>query len=136
MTENVQGLRRVKHISLKHHYVCEMIENGLVKIIFTEFASNKADIFTRVLEEEHHKEHVYSVVSHWYLAYWLRCVLKCKVCTRTNASYQLSSSRYQVVKQLTSWFSHVGMIHQYVWSTVVDMCLYVNDSVVQLPCST
>ena len=44
--ENNDVSRRMKHIDVKYHIICEYVEEGMIKIIFVKSESNKADVFT------------------------------------------------------------------------------------------
>lgn len=50
---------RTKHIDLRHHYIREVVEQGLFKLCFVRSLENTADIFTKnlpqVLFEKHQK---------------------------------------------------------------------------------
>ena len=48
-TEEVQGLRNVKHVGIKYHYVREMVVNKAVEVIYTPSEKNCSDSFTKVL---------------------------------------------------------------------------------------
>jgi hypothetical protein len=49
---------RTKHVDVCYHFVQEFVEDGIVKIIFVKSAENKADIFTKNVQEELMKKHV------------------------------------------------------------------------------
>ena len=36
-----------KHVDIPHHFVCEYIEDGAVKVIFVKSSENDADLFTK-----------------------------------------------------------------------------------------
>jgi hypothetical protein len=48
---------RTKHVDVRHHFVREYIEDGVVKIIFVKSEENDADIFTKnttgIIHEKH-----------------------------------------------------------------------------------
>ena len=44
--------QRTKHISVRHHFIREYVEEGVVKIIFVKSKLNTADIFTKSLGQE------------------------------------------------------------------------------------
>ena len=50
--------QQTKHISVRHHFIREYVEEGVVKIIFVKSKSNAADIFTKNLNQELFFRHV------------------------------------------------------------------------------
>lgn len=56
-TEDVQGLRNVKHVGIKYHFVRSMVESGTVNIDFTSLATNRTDSLTKILGSEMHAVH-------------------------------------------------------------------------------
>ena len=48
-TKEVQGLRNVKHVGIRYHFVKEHIEKKDVQVSYTPSATNKADSFTKAL---------------------------------------------------------------------------------------
>ena len=38
-----------KHIDIRYHYICELIECGDVQVLFVQGAENPADILTKAL---------------------------------------------------------------------------------------
>jgi hypothetical protein len=55
MSKNRSSGEQTKHIDIKHHFVPEQIENGLV--IFVRSEENLADILTKNLGGENFKFH-------------------------------------------------------------------------------
>lgn len=62
-TEDVQGLRRVKHVGLRYHFVRDMVSNGKVEIVYTPTDQNRADAMTKILGKEMHSIHRRFVVT-------------------------------------------------------------------------
>lgn len=48
-TTEVQGLRKVKHIGIRHHYVCDAVDDRQIIVEYTPPNENKADGLTKVL---------------------------------------------------------------------------------------
>jgi hypothetical protein len=48
---------RTKHVDIRHHFVREYIEEGIVKIVFVRSRENDADIFTKNLPGEGYERH-------------------------------------------------------------------------------
>jgi hypothetical protein len=46
-----------KHIALRYHYVCELIELGVIEIKFVRSKENVLDIFTKNLRQELFEKH-------------------------------------------------------------------------------
>ena len=46
-----------KHISVRHHFVREFIEDGIMKILFVRSKMNQADIFTKNLSRDLYDRH-------------------------------------------------------------------------------
>ena len=49
LAEEVGWCKCSKHIDIKFHYICELIENSVVKLNWTDSASELANIFTKPL---------------------------------------------------------------------------------------
>jgi len=47
LANNEMAGQKMKHIDVHSHYVCEFIEDGVVKIVFVKSVENQADIFTK-----------------------------------------------------------------------------------------
>ena len=56
-TDNVQGLRKVKHIGVKYHYVRSKVDDKTVKVLYRSSAENKADSLTKILGGDQFKTH-------------------------------------------------------------------------------
>ena len=55
--------QRTKHISVRHHFVREFIEDGILKIVFVKSKMNHADIFTKNLSRDLFEQHKKSIMS-------------------------------------------------------------------------
>lgn len=53
-TSHVQGLRHVKHVALRYHYIRNIVESRQIKVVYTPSAKNKADSLTKVLGRKLH----------------------------------------------------------------------------------
>ena len=49
---------RTKHIDIRTHYVRQLIESGILKIVFIKSEDNDADIYTKNVSEELFNKHV------------------------------------------------------------------------------
>lgn len=56
-TEHVQGLRKVKHVGIKYHYVRESVDAKHVTVQYTPSADNRADSLTKGLIGETFENH-------------------------------------------------------------------------------
>ena len=52
ISENATALRRSKHIDIRHHFLREHIENGLIKLVPVSTSDQLADVMTKVLGRE------------------------------------------------------------------------------------
>ena len=43
---------RTKHIEIQYHYVCELIKDGVVELVYYPTQENGADIFTKALGKD------------------------------------------------------------------------------------
>jgi hypothetical protein len=57
---------RTKHIDIRAHYVRELIDNGIIKIIFIKSEDNDADIFTKNVSEELFNKHTGKNINDLY----------------------------------------------------------------------
>ena len=55
--------QQTKHISVRHHFIREYVEEGVVKIVFIKSKSNAADIFTKNLNQELFFKHRESIMD-------------------------------------------------------------------------
>ena len=49
LSSNPVQEKRIKHIDLCHHYICEVIHDKKIELFFIEGAKNPADLFTKNL---------------------------------------------------------------------------------------
>ena len=49
LTKNTKHNLHVKHIDIRHHFICECIENGDITVFHVPSANNLADLFTKAL---------------------------------------------------------------------------------------
>jgi len=49
LTINAKGYARAKHIDIRHHYIREKVQEGMIKVMDVASADNLADIFTKAL---------------------------------------------------------------------------------------
>lgn len=56
LTKNTKGNTQVKHIDVRHHYICDLVEDGKVIIHHIPSTDNLADVFTKPLgcDAHHH----------------------------------------------------------------------------------
>ena len=47
---------RMKHIDIIHHFLCDLVESGTIKIIYIQTWENLADIFTKGLPRPLHED--------------------------------------------------------------------------------
>jgi hypothetical protein len=57
LANNRTTSERTKHVDIRHHFVREFIEDGIVKIVFVRSKNNDADIFTKNLTGEGYERH-------------------------------------------------------------------------------
>ena len=57
MGNNAKASLRTKHIDVRYHFIREYIVDGTVEIVFVPSERNDADIFTKNIGKETHKEH-------------------------------------------------------------------------------
>ena len=56
IAKNKKGHNRVKHIDVRHHFICHAVEEGKIKIDYMPTKDNIADLFTKPLPHpQHHK---------------------------------------------------------------------------------
>jgi hypothetical protein len=56
LTKNTRDHGKVKHIDIRHHYICELLESGKIAIEYVPSAENLADLFTKPLPRDlHHR---------------------------------------------------------------------------------
>ena len=49
LTKNTKDHGKVKHIDIRHHYICNLLESGAIAIEYVPSAENLADLFTKPL---------------------------------------------------------------------------------------
>lgn len=49
LTKNTKHNSRVKHIDIRHHFICDCVENGNIRVLHVSSADNLADLFTKAL---------------------------------------------------------------------------------------
>ena len=49
---NNQCSTRTKHIDMRHHYIRELIDQGIIKLIFVRTDKNSADFYTKNVSGE------------------------------------------------------------------------------------
>jgi hypothetical protein len=57
LANNYTTSQRTKHIDIRQHFVCEFIEDGILKVIFVKSEDNDADIFTKNTTDELFHKH-------------------------------------------------------------------------------
>jgi hypothetical protein len=57
LAKNPKHHDRTKHIDIRYHFIREVIENGQVALQYIPTRENVADIFTKPLPREPHKQH-------------------------------------------------------------------------------
>jgi hypothetical protein len=57
LANNKTTSERTKHVDIRHHFVREYIEDGVVKVIFVKSSENDADLFTKNLPGEVYEKH-------------------------------------------------------------------------------
>jgi hypothetical protein len=62
LANNLTTGDRTKHIDVRHHFVREIVEEGIVKIIFIKTADNDADLWTKNVTGELFEKHSNKVV--------------------------------------------------------------------------
>jgi hypothetical protein len=58
MAENSSSGIRTRHIDTRYHFVCDHVEDGLIKVVFVKSSINDADMFTKNLGKEVCEKHV------------------------------------------------------------------------------
>ncbi|CAA7270357.1 unnamed protein product [Cyclocybe aegerita] len=61
LAKNVKGITKAKHIHIKHHYICERVNECEVDVIQILTESNVADILTKPLLWATHKKFVHAL---------------------------------------------------------------------------
>ena len=56
LTRNPEFHSRSKHIDIKHHFICEKVEEGVINTQRVNTKDNLADVFTKTLARPIHKD--------------------------------------------------------------------------------
>ena len=56
LTKNTKDHSKVKHIDIRHHYIRELLQSGIIKFEQVSSADNLADLFTKSLPRDHHHQ--------------------------------------------------------------------------------
>ena len=54
LTKNTKDHGKVKHIDIRHHYIWELLQSGIITIKQVSSTDNLADLFTKPLSCDHH----------------------------------------------------------------------------------
>lgn len=54
LTKNTKDHGKVKHIDIRHHYIRELLQSGVIIMEQVSSADNLADLFTKPLPRDHH----------------------------------------------------------------------------------
>ena len=54
LTKNTKDHGKVKHIDIRHHYIRELLQSGIIIIEQVISSNNLADLFTKPLPCDHH----------------------------------------------------------------------------------
>ncbi len=57
LSTNATTGSRTKHIDTRYHFICEYIEDGILKVVFVRPENNHADIFTKNVNTETFAQH-------------------------------------------------------------------------------
>ena len=56
IAENKRNHNQVKHIDVRHHFICSVVEEGKIRVDYIPSSENLADMFTKPLPQpQHHK---------------------------------------------------------------------------------
>ena len=61
LTKNSDNHNRTKHIDVKWHFIKAYVENGTIKITYLPTKSMVADILTKALHRDSHRQHVNTI---------------------------------------------------------------------------
>ena len=56
LTKNTKDHGKVKHIDIRHHYIRELLQSGIITTEQVPSADNLADLFTKPLPRDHHHQ--------------------------------------------------------------------------------
>ena len=54
LTKNTKDHGKVKHIDIRHHYICDLVKSGAITIKQVPSSDNLANLFTKSLPHNHH----------------------------------------------------------------------------------
>ena len=57
LIQNAKNNNQTKHIGIHAHYVCQFIEDGILKIVFVKSEDNEAGVFTKNVNNKIFKQH-------------------------------------------------------------------------------
>jgi Reverse transcriptase (RNA-dependent DNA polymerase) len=63
MAENSTATSRTRHVDTRYHFIRELIEDGIIKIIFVRSGKNRADGFTKNVSNEVYNEHLDTFIA-------------------------------------------------------------------------
>ena len=55
LTKNTKHNSRVKHINIRHHFICECVKNKSISVLHIASVNNLADLFTKSLGRVAHQ---------------------------------------------------------------------------------
>ena len=61
IAENPCYHKRTKHFDIKHHYICDQVQRGVMKLQYLPTTQMMADIFTKALPRQAHELHMLSL---------------------------------------------------------------------------
>ena len=68
LTKNTKDHGKVKHIDIRHHYICELLHSGAISVEQVSSADNLADLFMKPLPwDTHHRLLAALNISNWAL---------------------------------------------------------------------
>ena len=56
LTNNTKDHGKIKHIDIRHHYICDLIRSGAIQLEQVSSLENLADLFTKPLPCDHHHQ--------------------------------------------------------------------------------
>lgn len=62
-TDKVYSQKKVKHIGISYHYVCDAVDIDHVWVIFTSPDNNRVEALTKILEKELYTAHMDQAVE-------------------------------------------------------------------------
>ena len=52
---------RTKHIDIAHHFLCDLVQNGILNLVYIKTEDNLADLFTKSLPKKTHQDLTYEI---------------------------------------------------------------------------